>query len=168
MNIKEINETLFAQARERRMCRDMYRAWYGEVWDADRLADAMYRNMDFCIDNRWPSKETLREMFSDEQRHRNGIVTGERWSLLNATFALALGDSRVTARYNAFNVGKIYAFGTSRCEVSVKGHASVTVHAYDSAAVNVTAEEGTHVLVVTHSRGVSCSGTGQMTIKECF
>lgn len=167
MNLKEINETLFAQAKEMRMCDAVHREWYGKIWDADRLADVMYRNLDFCIGNRWPSRDTLKGLFTDDERHRNGIVADERWSMLNNTFAVVMGRSDAKARYNAFNVGKIYVFDNSKCEITVKGHASVTIHIYDGASVNVTAQDKAHVLVVKHSKSCECSGKGKMTIKEC-
>lgn len=167
MKSKERNETLFAQAKELKMCPAVHRAWYGKTWDADTLADMMYRNMDFCIDNRWPAKGTLKGLFSDEERHRNGIVVEEQWSLLNTTFATIIGDADAKARYNAFNVGKIYVFDNAKCEVTAKGHASVTVHVYDSATVNVTSQDKAHVLVVTHSTHCGGRALGQVTIKEC-
>lgn len=167
MNLKEINETLFAQAKELKMCDAVHKAWYNKIWDADALADVMYRNLDFCIDHRWPAKETFIELFSADERHRNGIVADEQWSLLNQTFAIVIGSSKAKARYNAFNVGKIYVFDDSTCEITVKGHASVSIHIYDTASVDVTAQDSAHVLVVRHSKRCRCYGKGQMTFKEC-
>lgn len=167
MNLKEANKILFAQARELRMCDAVHKAWYGKSWSYDKLAEMMYRNLDFCVDNRWPSRETMKTLIPEDARHRNGIVVDERWSLLNTTFALVMGDSEAKARYNAFNVGQIHIFDKSRCYVSAKGHASVSVHVYDNASVNVIAEDSAHVLVVRHSASAKIITTGQMTIKEC-
>lgn len=166
MNLEEINKTLFLQAKELKMCDAVHKAWYGKVWDYDTLADVMYRNLDFCIDNRWPAKETL-ELVPTEIRHKNGIIVDEQWSLLNNTFAVVIGNANAKARYNAFNVGKIYVFDDSKCDIAVKGHASVSIHIYDSAIVNVTAQDYAHVLVVRHSIQCRCYGKGQITFKEC-
>lgn len=166
MELKKINETLFTQAKELKMCGDVHRHWYGKTLPVDDLANLMYRNLDFCIDNRWPSKGTLKACFSDEERRRNGIVVDDKWSLLNNTFAVVIGNSDAKARYNAFNVSKIYVFDNAKCEITVKGHASLTIHVYDSAFVTVTAQEKAHVLLVRHSKTCSCITAGQITRKE--
>ncbi len=168
MNLKEINETLFAQAKELRMCDTVHKEWYGKTWRYDKLADVMYRNLDFCIEHRWPARQTLKTLIPIDARHRNGIVIDEQWSLLNTAFALVMGTSQAKARYNAFSVGQLHIFDDAQCYVSAKGHASVTVHVYDRATANVTAEDKAHVLIVRHSERCRCIKTGQMTEKECF
>lgn len=167
MSLKETNKILFAQAKELKMCDAVHKAWYGKTWSYDKLADMMYRNLDFCIENRWPSRKTMKTI-PDDARHRNGIIVDEQWSLLNTTLAVVMGESDAKARYNAFNVGNLNIFDTSRCYVSVKGHASVSIHIYDSATLNVTAEDHAHVLVVRHSESAKIFKTGQITIKECI
>lgn len=168
MDLKKVNQSLFAQAKELKMCDEVHRYWYGKSLPVNDLANLMYRNLDFCIDNRWPSKETLKTHFSDDERRRNGVLVDDEWSLLNTTFAVIVGDSNAKARYNAFNVGKIYVMDNSRCEITVKGHASLTIHVYDTASVSVAAQEHAHVLLVEHSKTCTCETAGQITRKECI
>ena len=148
------------------MCNEVHRNWYGKSWDFNELADVMYRNLDFCIDYRWPSKETLKELIPINARHENGIVIDEEWSLLNNTFALIIGDSKSNVRYNAFNVGKIYVFDNSKCNITVKGHAFLIIHLFDNANVNVTVNDNAKASIVLHSELCSYCSTGSVTIKE--
>ena len=167
MGIEEVNEILFSQAKALKMCDNVHRVWYGKTLDVKELMDLFYRNLDFCIDNRWPKRETLSLLFEKDTLRKNGIIADDKWSLLNATNAVIMGDSETTARYNGFSVGKIYVFDNSSCNVTVKGHARAVIHAYDNAKVSVVAENGSHAIVLRHSRQSSCSCMGQTTIKEC-
>lgn len=167
MNIQKANKELFAQAKALRMCDEVHKAWYGKTLDVDDLAGLFYRNMDFCIDYRWPSRETLKNLFEKEDLRRNGIIVDDKWSLMNPTFATTIGQSRANIRFNGFSVGKVCAFNDSACIVTVKGHAKVIVHLYDKAFLSCTTRDSAQVTIMLHSENCLYSITGQATIKEC-
>lgn len=168
MKLKEINEILFSQAKELKMCDDVHRFWYGKTLSYDELIDLFYHNLDFCIDYRWPDEATIKKFFPALVRNHRGILVSEKWSLLNNTYAVIIGNSEAKARYNGFAVGSIHVFDNSTCEVIAKNHAHVTIHVYDNARITVTADEGTQVLVLRHSKHCWCACVGQATIKECI
>lgn len=168
MDIEKINETLFSQARDLRMCDDVHRAWYGRCLTVDELFDLYYRNLDFCTDYRWPGTEEARELFTDEERHAHGVVMDEKWSLLNPTHSIVTGKSNAKIRYNGFNVARTTIMDKSFCDISVKGHAFVTIHLYDKARINIVVETPATAMIIKHSNDCRCTLTGQATIKECI
>lgn len=168
MNDKERNNLLFNQARSLRMCDGVHKAWYGRVLSVDELFDLYYRNLDFCLDFRWPDAKAVRELFSDEERHKHGVVANEKWSLLNPTHSIVMGDSEAKIRYNGFAVGKATVTGRSKCDITAKGHAYVVVDVYDDACVTVSSEEQARVTVIKNSKNCKLSCLGQTTIKECI
>lgn len=167
MNIEKVNDTLFAQAKALRMCDEVHKGWYGKTLSADELFSLYYANLDFCIEHHWPSNETLKTAFTDEQRRRNGMVVDDRWSLLNPTHSIVLGDSTAKIRYNGFSVGRATVMDSSQCEISAKGHAVAHIHLYDKAKVKITVEGSAMVSVYLHSYQCHYNITGQATIKEC-
>lgn len=168
MNPEERNKTLFEQAKRLRMCDEVHKAWYGKTLGVDELFDLYYRNFDFCTEYRWPHRNTVRELFSDEERHSHGFVADEKWSLLNPTHSVILGASDAKIRYNGFSVARTDIMDNSHCEISIKGHAIVSVHVYDTARVSVNVEDKGSALIVRHSKKCRCAAMGQATIKECI
>lgn len=168
MNLKDTNKLFFSQAKALKMCDDVHKLWYGKTLSYDELFSLFYQNLDFCIEHRWPSEEDLSQRIPAEDRRKNGLLVNDRWSLLNTTHAAIIGNSVAKARYNGFAVGKIYVFNDAICDIAVKGHASVMIHVYDSAKVSVSAQEGTHVLILRHSDDCICNCAGRATIKECI
>lgn len=167
MNIEKVNEELFSQAKRLRMCDTVHKYWYGKNLPVEELFSLYYANLDFCTEYRWPSRKTLKTLFTEEQRRNNGMLVDDTWSLLNPTHAIILGKSRAKARYNAFSVARLTVMDASECEITAKGHAVVHVHVYDKAKVNIVAEDGARVSVFKHSDSCICTSTGQTTIKEC-
>ena len=167
MNMQKVNSELFSQAKALRMCDEVHRFWYGRTLSADELFSLFYANLDFCTDYRWPAKETLKSFFTPDQRHKNGMVVDESWSLLNPVHAIVIGDSKATARYNAFTVGRITVMDNSSCLITVKGHARVCIHLYDKANAHVTVSDNAHATITKHSPDCECLTWGQTTIKDC-
>lgn len=167
MNAKKTNETLFLQAKELRMCDKVHKAWYGRELSVDELFDLYYQNLDFCTDNRWPSNEEAKELFTREELRSHGVVIDETWSLLNPTHSIYLGSAQGCIRYNSFCVGRTTIMGSSSCDISVKGHAIVTIHVYDKANIRVFVEKNAKVIIIKHSTLCTTTVIGKATIKDC-
>lgn len=167
MDIKKINEELFTQARDLRMCNDVHKQWYGRDLPIDDLFDLYYRNLDFCTDYRWPSADVAKQLFTDEERHSHGVIIDENWSLLNPTHSIVTGYSNAKIRYNGFNVARTTIMDNSCCDISVKGHAFVTVHLYDKSKIDITIEAPARATIIKHSHDCRYNVVGQATVKEC-
>lgn len=168
MNMQNLNEILFSQARNLHMCGKVHKKWYGRTLSMDELFELYYANLDFCIDNQFPSVTQLKELLTDEQRRGHGMLADDSWSLLNPEHAIVLGRSKATIRFNAFNVGRVTVAGSSECEISVKGHARVVVHLYDHANVRVSSQDKSNATLIIHSDTCSFYTKGQTTVKECI
>lgn len=168
MNQDKRNRTLYDQAKELRMCNAVHKQWYGRNLSADELFSLYYANLDFCLDYRWPDSKTARRMFSLEELRSHGVVADDTWSLLNPTHSVVMGESKAKIRYNGFTVGRATIIGRSKCDITVKGHAFVTLCVYDEAEVTIATEDSARVIILKYSDKCDISSLGQATIKECF
>lgn len=167
-SLKTVNDTLFRQAKVLRMCKEVHNMWYGKILSVDELFDLYYANLDFCVEYRWPSPETLKELLSDDERRSHGMIADDRWSLLNTAHCVVLGDSEAKLRYNGFAVARATITGNSKCEITAKGHAHLTLCVYDNASVNLDVSDKARVVILRYSKNCTLSYVGKATVKECF
>lgn len=168
MNLKEINDTLFSQAKSLRMCDAVHKQWYGKVLSTDDLFSLYYANLDFCIEYRWPDATSVRDMFDVSTLREHGVVANDKWSLLNPTHSIIMGTSHARIRFNGFSVGRVTVMGGSVCEITAKGHSHVTLCVYDNADVRISAEDNARVIILKCSDNCMLKSTGMTTIKECI
>lgn len=167
MNIHEINEILFSQAKSLRMCDKVHKQWYGKDLSAEELFDLYFRNIDFCLDFHWPNINVVNELFDEETLRENGVLIKDSWSFLNKQRLAILGDSKANIRYNAMNVGTVYVCDTAYAEISIKGKAFVVIHAYDDCTVIAICDSTAKATIIRHSKYANIVSKGQTTIKEC-
>lgn len=160
-----LNRELKEQAVNLGLCDDWTEMW-NKDWDNDKLAERMYKGLDFCLKHHWPSNEFIKEHFDKDFLHRVGIIVDEKHSLMNIQKALILGSSEVTMRVNAWNHSDIYVRDESKVFLTAKNGSFVIVHLFDNASVNVSCLDKAHVTLIKHSDEVSCSYSGEVKVKS--
>ena len=114
--------------------------------DVETLAGLFFKNAHFCLNNGFPTAGWIVDHFGGESA-KYGIFCRENADISNVRRAAVLADIKVTAKYDNYSVGKIYAKGHSAIDVAVCGHARIFIDAFDDVVVNVDASGDSHVYI---------------------
>lgn len=165
--MESINHKLREKAVSLGLCKEWQGMW-NQDFDNDELADMMYRGIDFCIMNRYPSKEFLTDNFSLEFLRDKKIFVNDRRSTNNPENSIAIGKSEVKYRFNGSNSGNIYALDGSNIKVISKNRSFAIVHAFDNSHISAEQYDAAKLIVLRHSPNVSVATVGNVTVKDEF
>lgn len=130
------------------------------------MAEQMFKAIDFCLQHHWPSNEFISKNFDKEFRRKKNVFVDDKYSIVNPEHALALGESEIKVRYNAWGCGRIYVRDHSRVEVSATGWSFVIVHLFENAYIEAKQEENARIVLVKHSADVTIVADKDIKICE--
>ncbi len=136
-SLEIVNEVLRNDALRCGICSDFYDPWEGYNKNRQELVKMFFAGLDFCIDHHFPQKEKIKKFFPADFLRKNNILVDDKFSLLNPRYAVLIGNSESTIRYNGITVAQLYLLDEAKAEVAVKGQAHVIIHVHDRAQVNI-------------------------------
>lgn len=161
----ELNRELRSQAVHLGLCNDWQGLW-SKGWSKEKMAEMMYRGLDFCLKHHWPSNDFLIKHFDLTFRRGHGIYVNDKCSVNNLKESLILGASEITMRYNGRNHGNLHLRDVAKLRLYAKNVSFVIVHLYEKAIVEAVQSEGAKVVLVKHSKDVTINIEGNVKIRE--
>ena len=153
MDNKQLNTLLRKEAVSLGICDKVLGQWGTDKRDGE-LISMGYGNIDFLLKHRWPSKDTLKAVWPKDFLRSNAVFPDDRWSVNNPERSLVLGSSKITMRYNGWNIGRVYVRDDSQVIVSAKNRSTVIIHAFDKAWIFVEQYDEARVVIIRHSDSV--------------
>lgn len=153
MDNKQLNTLLRKEAVSLGICDKVLATWEVNMNDG-ALISLGYRNIDFLLKHHWPSNQTLKSIWPSDFLRQNGVFVDDRWSVNNPEHSLVLGDSKITIRYNGWNIGKVYVRDNAQISITAKNKSTVFVHAFEDACVCVEQYDDARVVIIRHSENV--------------
>lgn len=163
----EINTLLFNAAMVHGLCDNGQKMW-DRSFTKDELCKLYLRNMDFIIENNYPSIQFMKAHF-DGVCQQYGIYVNDKIcdkdnnNAVNIRHLVANGNSSGTIIYDKYSVGIIYARHESNLTIIVKDNALVSIELYDDATLNITVEGGK---AVVHQHGGYIIAEGNVSIHD--
>lgn len=165
--MNELNKTLRDSAIALGLCKQWQADW-NQDWDVDKMADKFWQGINFCVKNHYPDKDFIVNTFDKNTLRGKCIIADDKYSLLNPSQALIIGNSQSTIRYNALASGRIHIQHDSAVTLTAKGRSRVIAHVWDRAHLNVQRQDVARVLVVLHSPYASVTHNGDIEVKQRF
>lgn len=148
MNFDKLNQTL----RDEAIRLDLCEKWQKTIWNRnlsqEELIDIYFKGLDFAIEHHYPSNEFIKDNFDKDLLRKKGVLVDDKYSLLNQRFAILLGNSESTMRYNGTTLAQVYVRDTSKARIVAKGRAHVIVEVYDNAKVDTEIDDTATVMVI--------------------
>jgi len=160
-----INKELRDTAIEKGLCDEWQKKWEKDISE-DMLVKMMFKGLDFCLANRYPSNEYIIKNFDLDFRRRNNVFVNDKYSALNPKEALILGKSNITVRYNANHSGSIHVRDNSSVRLTAKNNSFVIVHLYDNAKIDPEIIGSPRIVLIKHSDKVTINEKQGIVIKE--
>lgn len=168
---KQLNTLLRKEAVSLRICDKVLGQWDADKCDSELVAMG-YKNIDFVLKHHWPSNQTLKNIWTCTFMRSHGIIVDDEWSMNNTENSLLLGCSKVTMRYNGWNIGRVYVRDSVQVSITAKNKSTVIVHAFENAWVKAKAYDDAKILVIRHSDMVRVTlfsqKEGMATVKDEF
>ena len=161
----KLNETLRNKAVALGLCEQWQRDW-NTNWDYDKLVFKFYEGIDFCLSNRFPSNDFIKNHFPLNVLHKWNVIVDEKRSILNAPEAAIFGSSDATARYNARNCGRIHIRDEASLKITAHNRSFVIVHILDKATVIAEAYEKADLILIKHSPDCTITKTDNVKVIE--
>lgn len=136
MKFDKLNKTLRDEAIRLNLCKKWQETIWNENLSQEELIDIYFRGLDFAIEHHYPSNEFIKENFDKDLLRRKGVLVDDTYSLLNQRFAILLGNSKSTMRYNGTNLAQVYVRDYSEVRIEAKGRSHIIVHTYDFGKVD--------------------------------
>ena len=168
MDKKQRNTLLRAEALSLGICDKVLGQWGADKSDRELVALG-YSNIDFLLKHHWPANNTLKNIWPVDYLRSNGVFVDDRWSVNNPENSLVLGESKVTMRYNGWNIGRVYVRDNTQTYITAKNKSTVFVHAFENACVHVEQYDDARVVIIRHSENVVLTQhIGMAKIKDEF
>ena len=171
MDNNRLNTILRNEALSLGICGKVLSQWSADKNDGE-LISMGYSNIDFLLKHHWPSNQTLKNIWPATFMRSHGIIVDDVWSMNNTENSLLLGCSKVTMRYNGWNIGRVYVRDGVQVSITAKNKSTVIVHAFENAWVKAEAYDDAKILVIRHSDMVRVTlfsqKEGMATVKDEF
>lgn len=164
---KYLNNILREKAINSGLCQKWQEEWK-EDWDEKKMAKQFFRGIDFYLKYKFVSTSDIKGLFDIGFLRANGIIVDDKYSLLNPSHAILIGDSVSVIRSNGRNISSVYVTGNSKAKIIVKDNAYTLVHILDKANVAVTAQQPASCTVIRHSKKAVAETCGNVTVKDEF
>lgn len=165
MNTRELNTALREEARFLGLCDPWYNAWKNNCKNEELVAK-MYKGLDFCLKNHWPSNDFILKHFDLDFRRKSNVFVNDKYSVNNPKESLILGTSDMTVRYNAEFNGNIHVRDNSSVKLSAKGRSFVIVHLYEKAYIQAEQFDSAKIVLVKHSPDVTIIAETNIKVRE--
>jgi len=153
MENKRLNTLLRDEAVSLGICDKVLALWKGDMSDG-ALISLGYSNIDFLLKHHWPANQTLKSVWPKDFLRSNGVFVDDRWSANNLESSLVLGGSKVTMRYNGWNIGRVYVRDDAHVSITAKNKSTVFVHAFENACIGIEQYDDSTVVIIRHSENV--------------
>lgn len=163
--MNKLNNELREKAISLGLCNQWQEMW-NDNWSQDKMADMMYKGIDFCIKNRYPSKEFIIENFDLAFLRSKNVYVNDKRSTNNPAQCLALGRSDLKIRYNGYGSGEIYALDHSVITITAKNRSFAIVHALDNAIIKAEKFDVAKLVIIKHSTNVTIIAGEGVEVKE--
>lgn len=150
MEVKILNKELRKRAVDNGLCQQWQNEWLCD-WDLKKMVAQFYRGIDFFLQKRFISNDFIKENFEKQFLRENGIIVDDKYSLLNPEYAIFLGNSSSTIRYNGRNVSTIYITDNSSVKILAKTRSVTIVHLLGSAFCETEQDDTATIVVIVHS-----------------
>ena len=168
MDNKQLNTLLRKEAVSLRICDKVLGQWNTDKGDGELVALG-YSNIDFLLKHHWPANQTLKSVWPKDFLRSNGVFVDDRWSANNLESSLVLGDSKVTMRYNGWNIGRVYVRDNAQVSITAKNKSTVFVHAFENACIGIEQYDDSTVVIIRHSENVVIAQhIGMAKVKDEF
>lgn len=134
--MENLRETLKRQAESLNACKKGLRN-FPETEQG--MIERWKGNLDFAIENNFPSVEVIRDKFDRSLLHDNLIFVDEHLSLDDAPSGVYVlnGECSGTLHFREWAAATVYVRHTSKVSIIAEDFAKVFVRVYDEAEVNV-------------------------------
>lgn len=152
MDIKEVSNTLKAQAVKSGLCEQWTNEW-SENETADSLISKYKRGIDFCIERDWPTISNIKTMFDSKELIKNGIYVdceSELQGDIKGTYILN-GNSVLSIDSTGYSAITIYVRHNSELNLKAEGNSIIFIRAFDNCSVNVNRVGRSKVVVYRYS-----------------
>jgi len=163
--MNELNKELRDNAISLGLCNEWQQLWQND-WSQEKMAEMMFRGLDFCLKNRYPSNDFIVNHFELDFRRKSNVFVDDKYSILNQIQCLILGNSEITARYNTWNHGNIYIRDNASLKLITKNRCFVIVHLFDEAYVTAEQLDKSKIVLIKHSDKVTIIADSNIKVKE--
>ncbi len=160
-----LSTTLRESARSNGLCDEWYKEWEDDTSE-ERLAEKMYRGLDFVLKHHWPENNFIKDNFTLDFRRKVNVFVDDKYSIINPKHSLILGTSDITIRYNAKGKGNIHVRDNASVKLTAKTFSFVIVHLYENAYVEAEQFDYAKIVLIKHSPDVVIVGEENLTVKE--
>lgn len=165
--MKDLNAELRSQAIHLGLCNDWQKLW-GKDWDCDKMAEMMFRGLNFCVKHHYPSNDFILKHFDIDFRRKSKVFVNDKYSVVNPEKSLILGTSDITVRYNAWNSGIIHVRDNASVTLYARNHSFVIVHLHENARITAEQSDRAKVIIVKHSDKVKVVAEDNIKIRESY
>ena len=165
MNEKELNKDLRSMAIGCGICKQFLDEW-GKDWTVDHMISQFFKGIDFYLKKRFVSNEYIKANFDRDFLRSKGALVDDKYSLLNPTQAILIGNSNGTLRINGYTVSTIYVIDDSHAKIIVKGNAFALVHALGNARIDASLQGNAKCTVLRHSETASVIASAGVKVTD--
>lgn len=114
--------------------------------DKQSMVQLYLRNIDFCLNNNYPSNEFIKAHF-DGVAQDMGVFVDQTISVDNYPKCVCLGTTQGIIKVSDFNVCEIFAKHDTELNIHAMGDSFVMVDVFDDATINIHAQDRAKVCV---------------------
>lgn len=165
MNREELSNTLKNKAINLGLCKEWTEGW-GDP-DRQELIDKFLHGIDFCVDNRFPTPEFIKQNFDKELLHDNNIFVDESLHLRNLHgIAVLKGNCKGMLMFDGLAVCDLYVCDGCDVIISCSGMSKVFVNLYDNAKVTVMQKDIAGAYIYYHSEDCHYETNGDVLVRK--
>lgn len=161
----ELSKTLRESARHHGLCNEWYDEW-SDSCSPSELVAKMFKGLDFCLKNHWPSNDFIKERFNIYFLRKVNVFVDDKYSNVNPEQCLILGSSEITTRFNGTSIGNIHVRDDSCLKLTARNRSFVIIHLYEKASITAKQFDIAHVVIIKHSNDTIVNVDQNIRIKE--
>ena len=163
--MNELNKDLRNQAVALGLCND-WQNLLNKDWSNEKMAERMFKGLDFCLKHHFPSNEYLSKHFEKDFLRKCNVFVNDKYSVLDPQNCLALGTSEIIVRYNGNSHGIIHFRDNSNVKIIAKGRSFVIVHLFEKSYVMAEQKDMAKIVLVKHSPDVTIVADNNIKVNE--
>lgn len=166
MEIKELNTVLRQEATQKGMCGKVARQWVDD-WDKDELLRQYIQNIEFCIEQNFPTNEFIASNFDKLTLHTHNIFIDETIKEENLNGVVVInGSCGGEITMSDFSVANIYIRGNSNISIKADRFAIVFVTLLDNAKLTMEQSEYSQCYVYPYGDNIEHQVKGNVKIRN--
>lgn len=161
---------LVKQLKDDGITKGLCRLWQGKLkpgTNIGTLCSMFVAGIDFCISENYPTLEFLRENLKGKCEEF-GIFIDDQVSITNLSDSVLNGSCSANLVYSDYTVSRLYIRHNSKAIIDICDHAIVTVDAFDNSSLEITASEGTKVLINLYGNAIVKTNSEGIKIRRLY